>query len=293
MRYPRHTHCGDSSPRGPARPHRGVEQRGRGRDGARQAPAQRADHEDDRQLHWRACIRALFRIQRADGRRRNKFFEQQYLKGAIALELVPQGTLVERLRAHAAGIPAFYTPTGASTAVEAGEIPIRLAPGGGVAQGGHKKEAREFGGRRFVLEPALAGDVALVHAWRADEAGNVVFRRAARNFGAAMAKNAALTIVEAEEIVPVGALEPDGVHLPGVYVDRIVRATHEKQVESMTLAPEKGAGAGAEEAPDGKEAKAREVRNRIARRAAKELEDGNYVNLGVGGWLAHAGVCSC
>lgn len=109
----------------------------------------------------------------------NKQFEAQYLKGQISLELVPQGTLVERLRAHAAGIPAFFTPTGASTAVEDGLIPIRYNPGGmsnGVAIPGIKKEAREIGGRRYVLEPGIAGDVAFVRAWKVDEVGNCVFR---------------------------------------------------------------------------------------------------------------------
>ena len=102
-----------------------------------------------------------------------------YLRGEISLELVPQGTLVERLRAHAAGIPAFFTATGASTAVEEGSIPIRYHPGGmekGVAEPGNAKEARVINGRRYVLEPALAGDVAFVRAWKADEVGNVVFR---------------------------------------------------------------------------------------------------------------------
>lgn len=102
-----------------------------------------------------------------------------YLQGTISLELVPQGTLVERIRAHAAGIPAFYTPTGASTAVEQGAIPLRYNPGGisaGVAQEGTKKEAREFNGRRYVLEPAIAGDVAFIRAWKADAVGNCVFR---------------------------------------------------------------------------------------------------------------------
>lgn len=211
----------------------------------------------------------------------NKFFESQYLKGEIALELVPQGTLVERLRAHAAGIPAFFTPTGASTAVEKGEIPIRLSKSGGkgldaVVEPGHAKEAREFGGRRFVLEPAIAGDVALVHAWKVDEAGNAVFRLAANNFNSVMARNAALTIVEAEEIVPIGELDPNAVHLQGVYVDRIVQSTHVKGVEFEMLAPEKGEGEAKEMDPKEK------VRHLIARRAAKEVKDGMYVNLGVG-----------
>ena len=109
----------------------------------------------------------------------NKYFESLYLKGEIGLELVPQGTLVERIRAHAAGIPAFFTPTGASTAVEEGSIPIQYNEGGmshGVKTPGHKKEAREFGGRRYVMEPAIPGDVAFIRAWKVDEVGNCVFR---------------------------------------------------------------------------------------------------------------------
>lgn len=114
-----------------------------------------------------------------DASSRNKHFEQLYLKGQISLELVPQGTLVERLRAHAAGIPAFYTPTGASTAVETGAIPIRYKDGGmekGVAIKGNAKETKMFNGRKYVMEPALAGDVAFVRAWKVDEVGNTVFR---------------------------------------------------------------------------------------------------------------------
>lgn len=110
---------------------------------------------------------------------RNKFLEQKYLKGEVGIELVPQGTLVARLKAHASGYPAVLTPTGAFTAVERGEIPIRYNPGGmdaGVAVPGNKKQTMEFNGRRFVVEPALAGDVAFVHAWKADEVGNLVFR---------------------------------------------------------------------------------------------------------------------
>ena len=110
---------------------------------------------------------------------RNKHFEQLYLQGKISLELIPQGTLAERLRAHAAGIPAIFTPTGASTAVEQGSIPIRYHEGGisnGVKIPGTRKESREFNGRRYVLEPAIAGDVAFVRAWKVDEVGNTVFR---------------------------------------------------------------------------------------------------------------------
>lgn len=111
--------------------------------------------------------------------RRNKLFESMYLKGEISLELVPQGTLAERIRAHAAGIPAFYTPTGASTAVEEGSIPQRYKEGGhsaGVAIDGVPKETKVINGRKYVLEPAIAGDVALIKAWKVDEIGNCVFR---------------------------------------------------------------------------------------------------------------------
>ena len=109
----------------------------------------------------------------------NKYFEKQYLEGQVGLELVPQGTLVERMRAHAVGMPAVYTPTGAHTAVETGEIPIRYKPGGikeGVLIPGNKKIAKEFNGKRYLEEPAIAGDVAFVHAWKADEIGNLVFK---------------------------------------------------------------------------------------------------------------------
>lgn len=117
----------------------------------------------------------------------------------MGIELVPQGTLVARLNCQAAGYPAIYTPTGAGTKVESGEIPIQYNPGGikhGVKIPGNKKEARVFNGRRFVLEPAIAGDVALVHAWKADTAGNLIFRYTANNYNSVMARNAKLTIVE-------------------------------------------------------------------------------------------------
>lgn len=129
----------------------------------------------------------------------NKHFETAYLTGKVGLELVPQGTLAERIRAHAAGIPAFYTPTAASTAVEEGSIPIQYNDGGmsaGVKIPGNKKEAREFNGRRYILEPSIAGDVAFIRAWKADEVGNCVFRYTSNNFNTPMAKNAKLTIVE-------------------------------------------------------------------------------------------------
>ncbi|EPT06067.1 hypothetical protein FOMPIDRAFT_158855 [Fomitopsis schrenkii] len=213
----------------------------------------------------------------------NKYFESLYLEGKISLELIPQGSLVGRLNAHAAGIPMFFTPTGASTAVEHGTIPIRYKPGGmkeGVAIPGNKKEAREINGRRFVLEPAIAGDVAFIHAWKADEVGNCVFRYTANNFSATMARNAKLTIVEAENIVPVGSISPNAVHVPGIYVDRIVKSTAPKQIEIMTLATSGQSEDSQALTPEKKAAQ--EQRHRIARRAAKEIKDGFHVNLGIG-----------
>ncbi|EPQ58363.1 3-oxoacid CoA-transferase [Gloeophyllum trabeum ATCC 11539] len=213
----------------------------------------------------------------------NKAIEAAYLNGEISLELVPQGTLVERMRAHAAGIPAFFTPTGASSPVEYGTIPIRFKPGGmknGVLITGNKKESREFGGRKYVMEPAIAGDVAFVHAWKADEVGNCVFRYAANNYNAIMARNAKLTIVEAEHIVPVGSLSPNAIHLPGIYVDRIVPATEPKEIEILSLAPDPNAQT--EDSASNAAKAAKDLRHKIAKRAAKELGDGFYVNLGVG-----------
>ncbi|GJJ12114.1 hypothetical protein Clacol_006355 [Clathrus columnatus] len=211
----------------------------------------------------------------------NKDFERMYLNGEVSLELVPQGTLVERIRAHAAGIPFFFTPTGASTAVEHGSIPIRYNPGGlksGVMIPGCKKEARVINGRRYIMEPALVGDVAFIHAWKVDEVGNVIFRYTANNFSTVMAKNAALTIVEAEEIVPRGALDPNQIHLPGVYVDRIVRATAPKQIEILKLASDPSTPPASP--IDGSKDDAK--RHKICRRAAKELRNGDHVNLGIG-----------
>ncbi|GJE95159.1 3-oxoacid CoA-transferase [Phanerochaete sordida] len=217
----------------------------------------------------------------------NKHFESLYLAGKISLELIPQGTLVGRLRSHAAGIPAFFTPTGASTAVEHGSIPIRYNEGGfksGVKIPGNKKEAREIDGRRYLLEPAIAGDVAFVRAWKVDEVGNCVFRYTQNNFSSTMARNARLTIVEAENIVPIGSISPNAIHVPGIYVDRIVKATAPKQIEFATLARETSgqSAQGDQGSLSPEKLKAQEQRYRIARRAAKELKDGFNVNLGIG-----------
>jgi 3-oxoacid CoA-transferase subunit A len=148
----------------------------------------------------------------------NKEFERQYLAGELELEFNPQGTLAERLRAGGAGIPAFFTRTGFGTIVAEG------------------KETREFDGHQYVMETALKADVSLVKAWKADTAGNLVFRKTARNFNPAVAMAGAICIAEVEEIVELGAIDPDHVHLPGIYVDRIVlNPTPEKRIEQRTV----------------------------------------------------------
>ncbi|WP_188248439.1 CoA transferase subunit A [Stenotrophomonas maltophilia] len=151
----------------------------------------------------------------------NKEFERQFLAGELKLEFNPQGTLAERLRAGGAGIPAFFTATGYGTVVAEG------------------KETRAFDGKHYVMETALRADVALVKAWKADEAGNLVFRKTARNFNPACAMAGKVCIVEVEEVVPVGAIDPDQVHLPGIYVHRIVHNPHpEKRIEQRTIRAE-------------------------------------------------------
>jgi 3-oxoacid CoA-transferase subunit A len=150
----------------------------------------------------------------------NKLFEQLYLSGKLELELNPQGTLAERIRAGGAGIPAFYTRTGVGTVVAEG------------------KPVEEFDGELYVRETWLKADLAIVKAWRADPAGNLMFRKTARNFNPNMATAAKVTIAEVEEIVEAGAFDPDGVHTPGIYVNRIVKSTtNEKQIEKLTTRP--------------------------------------------------------
>jgi 3-oxoacid CoA-transferase subunit A len=148
----------------------------------------------------------------------NKLFEQLYLSGELELELNPQGTLAERIRAGGAGIPAFYTKTGIGTVVAEG------------------KPVEEFEGELYLRERWLRADLSIVKAWRADTAGNLVFRKTARNFNPVMATAAKVTVAEVEEIVEAGSFDPDGIHTPGIYVDRIVRCTiNEKRVEKRTV----------------------------------------------------------
>jgi 3-oxoacid CoA-transferase/3-oxoacid CoA-transferase subunit A len=165
----------------------------------------------------------------------NETFEKQFLTGELEVELVPQGTFAERIRAAGAGIPAFYTPTGFGTQIQAGGLPMLHDEQGRVVRSSAAKETRAFDGRDFVLEHALRGDFALVKAWKGDEHGNLVYRKTARNFNPMMASAAPITIAEVEEIVPVGALDPDSIHTPGIFVQRIVKGPHyEKRIEQRT-----------------------------------------------------------
>ncbi|HWL86574.1 MAG TPA: CoA transferase subunit A [Polyangiaceae bacterium] len=170
----------------------------------------------------------------------NKEFERQYLSGELEVELVPQGTLAERLRAGGAGIPAFYTPTGAGTAISDGGLPLKYAADGSVAKASPPKEVREFDGRPYVLERAIRGDFAVVKAWKGDRFGNLVYRHTAMNFNPMIAAAANFTIAEVEEIVPVGALEPSQIHTPGIYVHRIFQGpSYEKRIERRTVRGER------------------------------------------------------
>jgi 3-oxoacid CoA-transferase len=182
----------------------------------------------------------------------NKEFERQVLAGELELHLVPQGTLAEKLRAGGAGIPGFYTRTAFGT---------KLAEG---------KETKTFGDKEYVLEEAIHADLSIVKAWKGDKFGNLVFRKTARNFNPMIATCGKICVAEVEELVELGELAPDEIHVPGIYVDRIIQGDkYEKRIEFRTIA---GANTG-KESP---------IRVAMAQRAAKELRDGFYVNLGIG-----------
>ncbi|MCX7561162.1 CoA transferase subunit A [Sulfitobacter sp. F26204] len=146
----------------------------------------------------------------------NAEFMRQYLSGELELEFNPQGTLAERMRAGGCGIPGFYTKTGVGTVIAEG------------------KEVKEFNGEEYILEKGLFADLSIVKAWKADETGNLVFRKTARNFNPPAAMCGKVCIAEVEEIVPKGSLDPDGIHLPGIYVHRLIQGTHEKRIEQRT-----------------------------------------------------------
>lgn len=175
--------------------------------------------------------------------------------------------------------PAFFTPTGYGTNVQTGGIPIKYDANGDVEVPGVAKETREFNGRQYVLEESIVGDVAVLRAWKADEYGNCVFRYSANNFSGPMARSAKMTIVEAEEIVPVGSLDPNHIHLPGIYVDRVCPSTEPKLIDKRVV--RENVDASATLGGKSEKSEARQRRERIVRRAAEELTDGSYVNLGI------------
>jgi 3-oxoacid CoA-transferase len=183
----------------------------------------------------------------------NKEFERQVLAGELELELIPQGTLAERLRAGGAGIPGFYTRTAFGTNLTEG------------------KETKIFDGKEYVLEPCIKADVAIVKAWKGDKSGNLIYRKTARNFNPMVATCGNVCVAEVEELVETGELDPDQIHTPGLYIDRIVQGTnYEKRIEFRTV---QGSAASKKETP---------IRELMAKRAAQELRDGYYVNLGIG-----------
>ncbi len=166
----------------------------------------------------------------------NKEFERQFLGGELEVELVPQGTLAERLRAGGAGIPAFFTPAGVGTQVADGGLPLRYDGSGGIAKASEPKEVREFDGVRYVLEHAIRTDFALVHARYGDRHGNLVYDKTAANFNPLCAAAGRITIAQVEELVEPGELDPARVHTPGIYVQRVVQVTADKHIEKRTVA---------------------------------------------------------
>ncbi|XP_067027519.1 succinyl-CoA:3-ketoacid coenzyme A transferase 1, mitochondrial-like [Acropora muricata] len=206
----------------------------------------------------------------------NAEFERQYLSGELEVELTPQGTLAERIRAGGAGIPAFFTPTGYGTLIHHGGSPIKYNKDGTIQIPSQPREARQFNGRNYIMEEAITGDFALIKAKKADKFGNLTFSKTTRNFNAPMGKAAKFTIAEVEEIVEDGEIPPEDVHLPGVYVQGLLKgSSYEKRIERLTLT--------LDNAENGKQkSHVAEMRERIIKRAALEFRDGMYANLGIG-----------
>lgn len=209
----------------------------------------------------------------------NKVFEQQYLNGEVEVYLTPQGNLAEKIRAGGAGIPAFYTPTGVGTLLEEGKIPVKFSDGGKkVEKYSPKKEVKEFNGKRYILEEALTGDFAFVKCWKADKEGNLIFKGTARNFNPEVATAGKVVIAEADEVVEVGELHPEQIQCPSIFVDRVVQGIKlQKRIEKLTL---KQPGMGIQISAKSEEE--RQMRIRVARRAANEIKANMYVNLGIG-----------
>lgn len=208
----------------------------------------------------------------------NEEFTRQYFNGELELDLNPQGTLAEKIRAGGAGIPAFYTATGVATLNEIGGFPIKFTLGGDKPEIVSKpKPRRSFKGRNYLLEESIFGDYAIIKAHKADKMGNLMFRKTARNFNQDMASAAKITIAEVEEIVEVGELKPDEIHVPSIYVKRIIKGSnYEKRIEKVVL----------DQTEDPSKQKAKKpadlIREKIAKRAVKEIKDGMYINLGIG-----------
>ncbi|WP_007512013.1 CoA transferase subunit A [Pseudofrankia saprophytica] len=166
----------------------------------------------------------------------NKEFERQFLAGELEVELVPQGTLAERLRAGGAGIPAFYTPAGVGTQIADGGLPLRYDGKGGIALASEPKETRVFDDTEYVLERAIVCDFALVHAWKGDRHGNLIYRESAANFNPLCASAGRITVAEVEELYEPGELDPAEVHTPGIFVQRVLHAPGvEKRIEKRTV----------------------------------------------------------
>uniref|UniRef100_A0A914UNS2 Succinyl-CoA:3-ketoacid-coenzyme A transferase n=1 Tax=Plectus sambesii TaxID=2011161 RepID=A0A914UNS2_9BILA len=206
----------------------------------------------------------------------NPEFARQYLAGELELEFTPQGTLAERIRAGGAGVPAFFTPTGYGTPIADGGSPIKYdkSKPGKIEIASAAKEHREFNGINYILEEAIKGDYALIKAWKADKLGNILFRQSAGNFNPPMCKAAKVTIVEVEEIVEVGEIPPNDVHIPSIFCHRLVLGKdYKKPIERPMFRKDH-----IEEATT----PAAKVRETIAKRAALEFTDGMYANLGIG-----------